>query len=207
MSVYVRGIKQPRKAFPDSKQQEFLHLEDYLKMTRKVVVYVLGAKNPMTSDILKSEDAVSNIATSIMIADWKFDPTKNVLRSTYRYGAAKQAILSYITAKRKKRFHYSLDAKISVDGNDINLHSVLQCPKQKTPEDVMTHNIDLDVMEQYVHGNESLLKDREKDFLDKYYYHNLTLQQIGDEYSLTRERVRQVIEKSIIKLKTVLGEA
>jgi RNA polymerase sigma factor (sigma-70 family) len=206
MSVYVRGMKQPKKELPNANTQEFLGLEAYLKMTRKVVVYILGAHNPMTSDILKSEDAISNIATSIMMADWKFDPNHNVLRSTYRYGAAKQAIMSYITSRKKKRFHYSLDTKISIDGVDVDLHAVLQCPKQKTPEAEIAHEIDLDLMERYVHGDEDLLKPREKTILDKYFYQNTTLEEIGEELDVSRQRVHQIVGESIKKLKTVLGE-
>ena len=67
--------------------------------------------------MLSSEEAISDIASAIMCADWKFDPDrfgktgqKKTLYS-YRNQCAIWAIKSYITNKYKKASNneYSLD--------------------------------------------------------------------------------------------------
>ena len=51
----------------------------------------------------------------------------------------------------------------------------------------------------------STLKDREKDVIKMYfgidYEYALTLNEIGEEFGLTRERVRQIKEKAIRRLR------
>ena len=50
----------------------------------------------------------------------------------------------------------------------------------------------------------SVLSDREKKIVDMYFGidgGSLTLEQIGDEFGLTKERIRQIKEKALRKLK------
>jgi RNA polymerase primary sigma factor len=49
------------------------------------------------------------------------------------------------------------------------------------------------------------LSDKERDVINMYYgigmSHGLTLEEIGDKFDLTRERVRQIKEKAIRRLR------
>ena len=50
----------------------------------------------------------------------------------------------------------------------------------------------------------SILSDREKKIVNMYFGidgNPMTLEQIGDEFGLTKERIRQIKEKSLRKLK------
>ena len=50
----------------------------------------------------------------------------------------------------------------------------------------------------------SELKEREEDFVIKYYRDRLTLDGIGKVYNLTRERVRQILYKALRKIKYMI---
>ena len=63
----------------------------------------------------------------------------------------------------------------------------------------------LDSLRDEVQAALSTLKDREKDVIKMYfgidYEYALTLNEIGEEFGLTRERVRQIKEKAIRRLR------
>lgn len=65
-------------------------------------------------------------------------------------------------------------------------------------------------MEQYIRDND-YITDREKNILIERYIHGKTLEEVGQIYGVTRERIRQLEAKAIRKLqhfapKTILQE-
>ena len=85
--------------------------------------------------------------------------------------------------------------------------------KEKEPEPINNHVVrtiieakytlkDLSLEEVTILRN--LLSDRERKIVDMYFGVDggaLTLEQIGDEFGLTKERIRQIKEKALRKLK------
>ena len=65
--------------------------------------------------------------------------------------------------------------------------------------------LQMDSLEQEVKDALETLKDREKDVIRMYFgidrEYALTLNEIGEEFGLTRERVRQIKEKAIRRLR------
>ena len=53
--------------------------------------------------------------------------------------------------------------------------------------------------------NSDVLSDKQKQYIELYYYQNKTLAEIGEMVGLTREAVRQNIVKAIKKLKEVMS--
>jgi RNA polymerase primary sigma factor len=60
-------------------------------------------------------------------------------------------------------------------------------------------------LNQEIQRSLSTLSDKEREVINLYYgigmNHGLTLDEIGDKFDLTRERVRQIKEKAIRRLK------
>ena len=78
---------------------------------------------------------------------------------------------------------------------------ILENRDADNPEDIFAHEVNLkDELTKLMSG----LDNREKNIIIDYYgLHNtpMTLQEIGDELSLTKERVRQIKEKALRKLR------
>lgn len=104
-----------------------------------------------------------------------------------------------VNAMQYSRRHSSLDTPFQ-DGEDNSLMDVLENHHDMTPdEQLMRESMKEDVM-----GSLRKLADRERAVIEMYYGINresaLTLNEIGEEFSLTRERVRQIKAKAIQRL-------
>jgi RNA polymerase primary sigma factor len=97
--------------------------------------------------------------------------------------------------------HVSFDAPISGDENNSTMLDLVSNDEEDMP--------DLKLMEQSLkeevkHGL-SILSPREVEVLSAYYglngHKSLTLEEIGEMYDLTRERVRQIKERAIRRLR------
>lgn len=96
--------------------------------------------------------------------------------------------------------HVSMDAPLR-DEEANNLYDVMLNEDSPNPEDSL---ID-DSLRKDIESSLSTLDHREAEIIRYYYglngYVPHTLEEIGDEFGLTRERVRQIKEKAIKKLK------
>ncbi|HCK99061.1 MAG TPA: RNA polymerase subunit sigma [Candidatus Marinimicrobia bacterium] len=102
-------------------------------------------------------------------------------------------------AIRISRRHHSLNAPFR-DGEKNSLLDVIQDNDQPTPDYIMmSESLKLEIRDAL-----STLKEREQDVIKMYFgidrEYALTLNEIGEEFHLTRERVRQIKEKAIRRL-------
>ncbi len=96
--------------------------------------------------------------------------------------------------------HISVDAPF-VDGEDNTLLDVLPSNDFPKPDD----NLMRESLQEEIERAFATLSPREADVLRLYFgigqEHALTLEEIGERFNLTRERVRQIKEKAIRKLR------
>ena len=96
--------------------------------------------------------------------------------------------------------HVSMDAPL-VEGEDSNLYDVLNSHDSPNPDD----DLMVDSIRTEIERSLSTLTPREGDVIRLYFglngQHPLTLEEIGEKFDLTRERVRQIKEKAIRRLK------
>lgn len=103
-------------------------------------------------------------------------------------------------AIRISRRHHSLHAPFR-DGDKNSLMDVIEDDKQRPPDQgLMT-----DSLKEEIRSCLESLKERERDVIKMYFGidrdYALTLNEIGEEFNLTRERVRQIKEKAIRRLR------
>ena len=96
--------------------------------------------------------------------------------------------------------HVSMDAPL-VEGEDSNLYDVLNSSDSPHPdEDLM-----MDSLRTEIERSLATLTPREGDVIRLYFGHGgqhpMTLEEIGEKFDLTRERVRQIKEKAIRRMK------
>ena len=105
-----------------------------------------------------------------------------------------------IDAMKISRRHHSLNAPFR-DGDKNSLIDIIQDDGQIDPDEPLMAESLKDEIRQSL----DTLKDRERQVIKMYFGigrdYALTLNEIGEEFSLTRERVRQIKEKAIRRLR------
>ena len=96
--------------------------------------------------------------------------------------------------------HISMDAPL-VEGEESNLYDVLRSGESPSPDkDLMLESLRTEIERAL-----NTLTPREADVIKLYFglngNHMMTLEEIGETFDLTRERVRQIKEKAIRRLK------
>ena len=96
--------------------------------------------------------------------------------------------------------HLSMDAPL-VEGEDSNLYDVLRSGESPNPDRELIH----ESLQTEIERALETLTPREADVVRLYFglgdQHPMTLEEIGETFDLTRERVRQTKEKAIRRLK------
>jgi len=96
--------------------------------------------------------------------------------------------------------HVSMDAPL-IEGEDSNLYDVLNSGESPNPDKVLLH----ESLRIEINRALETLTPREADVVKLYFglgeHQPMTLEEIGETFDLTRERVRQIKEKAIRRLK------
>ena len=96
--------------------------------------------------------------------------------------------------------HVSMDAPL-IEGEDSNLYDVLRSGESPNPDRALLH----ESLKVEIERALETLTPREADVVQLYFglgdTHPMTLEEIGETFDLTRERVRQIKEKAIRRLK------
>lgn len=105
-----------------------------------------------------------------------------------------------IDAMRISRRHHSLNAPFR-DGDKNSLIDVIQDKGQTSPDESLM----AESLKDEIHQSLETLKERERMVIKMYFGierdYALTLNEIGEEFNLTRERVRQIKEKAIRRMR------
>jgi RNA polymerase sigma factor (sigma-70 family) len=181
-------------------------LDSYINLAKKTIVK-FGPRfyNGLSAEMLKNTDAVSDVATAIMYADWRFDPDrpgksgqKKTLYS-YRNQCAIWAIKTYVTNKYKKQINTSVSLNFSEEGSDSSFYSSIADEKAMDPADIL---IDKEESKQLTSSidqllNNSILSEKQKVQIKMYYLQNHTLSYIGKKFGVSREAIRQNIKRAL----------
>lgn len=101
---------------------------------------------------------------------------------------------------RNSARHLSMDASLTQD-DDNNMYDVLKSEDSPTPDKGLLY----ESLKTEVNRVIATLPPREADILKLYFgldsKHPMTLEEIGEKFDLTRERVRQIKEKALRRLK------
>ena len=96
--------------------------------------------------------------------------------------------------------HVSMDAPL-VEGEDSNLYDVLRSGESPNPDKSLLH----ESLRVEIYRALDTLTPREADVVRLYFglggHNPMTLEEIGETFDLTRERVRQIKEKAVRRLK------
>lgn len=103
-------------------------------------------------------------------------------------------------AMKVSSHHISMDAPLH-DEDDNSMYDIMLNNESPSPDNTLINNS----LKKEIERTLSTLGEREAEIIKYYFglngYRQHTLEEIGDVFGLTRERVRQIKEKSIKKLK------
>jgi RNA polymerase sigma factor (sigma-70 family) len=193
--------------------QTYDSLDVYLNLAKKTISK-FGPKfyNGLSTEMLKNNDAVSDVATAIMYADWRFDPErvgkegKKKTLYSYRNQCAIWAIKTYISNKYKKS-RDSSQPVVSLNFNMADSSEISATIKDNRcidPIDILIEQEESNNLTNYISTilKSDILSDKQKSQLKMYYLESLTLSAIGKQFGVSREAVRQNIKRAIEIIKS-----
>ena len=103
---------------------------------------------------------------------------------------------------KNNRRHVSMDAPLPGDeDDDRNMYDLMPGEQHQNPESSLLN----ESLRREIERSLATLSEREADVIRLYFgltgQHPMTLEEIGEEFELTRERVRQIKEKAIRRLR------
>lgn len=214
MLLQINGIGNQKIEYKDHSQLEFDSLNTYITLAKKSISKFSNQfYNGLSIKMLKDEDAISSIANAIMMADWRWDENYQNDKGTkktkysYRNQCALWAIQTYVSKnyKKNKKFKtnvYSLDYMVEKD-DESTVHNFTEDTKSISPEDVLINKENKEELYSLINKLLQLdcLSDKQRDYIQLYYFESYTFEKIGKKYGITREAVRQGLNKAISLIK------
>ena len=164
---------------------------------RQSILQALAEQSRIVRLPLNRVGALNKISRKFSQLEQEFErePTANELAEKLDMSATEIAETMRISGR-----HLSVDQPFAI-GEDNRLLDILQDLQQSPPDSLlMTDSLKLEVGRAL-----TALTTREREVIELYYGLNgiraLTLEEIGDKFALTRERVRQIKEKAIRRLR------
>lgn len=203
--VLISGLGRQRIKYPDPKTCEFeTNPQKYIKIAKKIVNYF--ASSEVAREILHDEDAISFIAEHIMYADWRWTPKRGRTQRAYRNQCGIWAIKVYISTKNRKN-KYKMLSLNSLIGPNKDMSAIDTIINKDAP-----HGIEISISTEDDNRNKALvneilnskeLSERESEFLRLRFIEGMTCAAIGIIHNITRERVRQVLDIAMNKIREV----
>jgi RNA polymerase sigma factor (sigma-70 family) len=189
-------------------EKQFDSLSEYISLAKKTISkFAPKFYNGLSIEMLKNDEAVSDVATAIMYADWRFDENrsgKTGLKKTkysYRNQCAIWAIKTYITNKYKGKKYYSLDQSLGSDSDETgHEYAESSC---KSPVEILIDEENNNIVNDSINSllDSEILSDKQRKQIRMYYFDDLTLSEIGKNFGVSREAVRQNIKRGLDLIK------
>lgn len=193
-------------------EQQFETLETYTNLAKKIISkFASSFYSNLRKELLANDEAVYEIAEALMIADWKWDKNRtgyngqSKTRYSYRNQCGLWAIKTYITNKyKKKNKNLSLDHKVSGTDDDTNFSDTISDNGSQDPSNIVSEKEEKENISRYINDilTSEILSDKQKDQIHEYYFNDKTLLEIGKKYGVTREAIRQNIQKGLNKIRS-----
>lgn len=206
--VDIVGIGDHLIEYPKIDESKFENTEEYLIIAKKIIrTFAPRFRTGLAEEMLRSDDAISNVATAIMMADWRWNPEHKApsgkIRSRYCYRnqCGIWAVQGYIARQKSngERKIVSLDTLINRFESDTQLHEILPDVTQSSPEDDLIKEEHKNFVINKISDmlTTGLLTEHQAKFIKMHYLDRKTFVNIGKEHNVSREAVRQTVERGM----------
>lgn len=205
----ITDIDKPDTPYPSTEGREFKSLYEYLELARKAIMY-FAPKGYIKKQMMGSEDAISMIAYKIMLADWRYKQEKGCSEKTWRYKAAKYAVMDFLESqgkvKNKKLTGFRTnDMGKSYEVADLRQDSPVKQIKEEERLGRIRNRIEFGM-------KNAKLSEAQKKCLQLRYFESepdgnlFSYEKIGKmmDPPVSRQAVEQNIKRALLQLKLVL---
>lgn len=217
MLLQINGIGNQKIAYKDHTNIKFDSLSTYILLAKKSISKFSNQfYHGLSTKMLKDEDAIASVANAMMMADWRWDENYQNEKGTkktkysYRNQCALWAIQTYLTKNLKKKSKikkvYSLDFALEEEDSN-SAYSYTEDTRTMPPEQMLIEQENKQELKDLIESLLSLecLSARQKDYIRLYYFESYTFDKIGKKYGITREAVRQGLNKAINIIKDLVN--
>lgn len=189
------GLIKAAKRFDETRGFKFISYAVW--WIRQSIMQALAEQSRIVRLPLNRVGSLNKISKTFSELEQKFqrEPSPEELAEVLQISAEEVADTMKISGR-----HVSVDAPF-VSGEENGLLDVLENDSEETPDSSLM----IDSLRREVQRALSTLTQREADVISFYFglngEHALTLEEIGEKYNLTRERVRQIKEKATRRLR------
>ena len=189
------GLIKAAKRFDETRGFKFISYAVW--WIRQSILQALAEQSRIVRLPLNRVGALNKIgkAYSNLEQEFEREPSPGELASELKMDISEVADTLKISGR-----HVSMDAPFA-QGEDNRLLDVLQNDQQPKPDFLLMN----ESLKQEIRRALSTLTERESEVIKLYFgledEHPLTLEEIGEKFNLTRERVRQIKEKAIRRLR------
>ena len=211
--IDIVAVGNQKVRYKDHNEIKFESLSFYITLAQKTIgKFSKSFSSNVLKEMLSSEDAISNVANAIMMADWRWDENRTgesgqkKTRYSYRNQCAIWAIKSYLTRKNNKYKSYNTSDYVPYD-EDLSVSDILYIDENKSPLDQLIQEEEIDRIKKDIsvllNPQNEILSERQSEYINMYFFENKTFAEIGKKFNITREAVRQGIKKSLEKIKNI----
>lgn len=208
MLLQLEGIGNQKINYKDPNTVEFSNLDEYITLAKKSISkFANRFYSGLSAKMLKDEDAIASVTNAIIMADWRYDENyegNNGAKKTkysYRNQCALWAIQTYVTKKYKKNQQsskvYSLNYSNKEEDDDS--YNYIVDSRSKTPEQEILAKEKKEKMSSLINSllSSKCISSKQSEYIKLYYFEDYTYEQIGQKFNLTREAIRQSINKAL----------
>lgn len=214
MLVQIEGVGDHKIKYRDQSEVEFDNLYDYIILAKKSISkFANRFYSGLSAKMLKDEDAISSVANAIIMADWRYDDNykgpnnKQKTKYSYRNQCALWAIQTYVTKNYKSRNISSkfLSLDYNNEENEDTTHSYIVDKRTKTPEEILIEKEGKAYLSSLIDQllNSDCISKKQSEYIKLYYFEGMTFEEIGKQFGLTREAIRQSINKALSLISSV----
>jgi RNA polymerase primary sigma factor len=183
-------------------------VEDNVGLLFHTALKYYNASPFLQSRFDSSDDAVSAGASGMMRAAKLFRPELGYKFSTYATKAIRSHILKAAQAELVVRIPAGFFAKANAERAEryarhaaaaLNCHSISDDMEAAVTHDVLPEDYDR------LHQRVDELDERERSIIRMYFWGGMTMEAIGQQIGLTRERVRQIRDAALQGLRNTLN--
>lgn len=208
MVLQLNGIGNQKITYKDHNGINFDSLSVYILLAKKAISkFGNQIYNGLSIKMLKDEDAIASVANAIMMADWRWDENYQNEKGTkktkysYRNQCALWAIQTHVSKRSKKlksKNVYSLDY-ISDGEDSLSAHNYTEDARTLNPEQIAINNENNQSLKDLIAAmlSTDCLTHKQKEYIRLYYFEDYTFDKIGKKYGITREAVRQGLNKAL----------
>ncbi len=189
------GLIKAAKRFDETRGFKFISYAVW--WIRQSILQALAEQSRIVRLPLNQVGSLNKISKQISILEQKLGRLPSEDELAEAMDIPKEKVTKAIGIQMK---HVSVDAPM-VSGEDINMLDIMVNPDSPDADE----NLIRESLLQEIKRSLATLGEKERDIITLYYGlgmpHGLTLDEIGAKFDLTRERVRQIKEKAIRRLK------